>query len=330
MRHVHASDVRFLEAFRDDPTERRPINTIGVLARADEVGHGRSDALESAAKVAGRYRDDPRVRALCQTVLPVAGLLAVTAATLREDEFRAIGVLSEAPEAEVERLLLTADRFASAETEIALTPAVRAALLDRYGMFGLRLSLRLMHSGVATTAGALSRELLARSGLAPLREALTSRFAGRAEVLKARSALLTTEAVLRRYPVPAAAGLRHELELITASAHEFAEVRLLDTLRAGGLMLTPQERADAERVLGGEGVHPLTRLGVPVGSPPPDIVRAARAALSQWQRRAEHPASARDVREAARVLVRTSEGLVMGALGVPGQQPGAASMSKSG
>jgi hypothetical protein len=321
MRHVHAADVRFLESFRDDPTERRPINTLGVLARADEVGHARPDALESAAAIAGRYRDDPRVRALCQTVMPVAGLLAVTAATLREDEFRAINVLAEAPEAEVERLLLSADRFATADTEIGLEPARRAALLDRYGMFGLRLSLRLVHSGVATTAGALSRELLSRSGLVPLREALISRFAARADVLKARSALLATESVLRRYPFPAADGLRHELEVINSSAHEFAEVRLLDTLRGGGLMLTPQERADAERVLGVDGVEPEARLGLPPGSPQSEVLRTAQATLSQWQRRAEHPASARDVREAARVLVRTSEGLLMGALPGPGGTP---------
>jgi hypothetical protein len=322
MRHVHTSDVRFLEAFRDDPAERRPINTLGVLARADEVGHGRPDALDSAARVATRYRDDPRVRALCQTVLPVAGLLAVTAATLREDEFRAVNTLAEAAEAEVERLLMTADRFARAETEIALDIGTRTALLDRFGMFGLRLSLRLIHSGVATTSGALSRELLARSGLAPLREALLSRFSARADVLKARSALLAVEGVLRRYPVPAADGLRHELELITSGAHEFAEIRLLDTLRGGGLMLTPQERADAERLLGGDGVDPLTRLGVPAGAPQPDVLRSAQGTLSRWQRRAEHPASARDVREASRVLVRTAEGLVLGALQSAPRPPG--------
>ncbi|MEJ2865140.1 dynamin family protein [Actinomycetospora flava] len=334
MRHVHAADVRFLESFRDDPAERRPINTLGVLARADEVGHGRPDALDSAAKIAGRYRDDPRVRALCQTVMPVAGLLAVTAATLREDEFRAINVLAEAPEADVERLLLSADRFATAETEISLNPGLRAALLDRYGMFGLRLSLRLVHSGVATTAGALSRELLARSGLVPLREALISRFAARADVLKARSALLATESVLRRYPFPAADGLRHELEVINSGAHEFAEVRLLDTLRGGGLMLTPQERADAERVLGVDGVEPAARLALPPDAPQQEIVKAAQATLAQWQRRAEHPASARDVREAARVLVRTGEGLLMGALqanGTPmGQAPGGPMSSHGG
>ncbi|MDQ4119453.1 MAG: dynamin family protein, partial [Actinomycetota bacterium] len=71
MRHMHATDVSFLETFRNDPSERRPINTIAVLGRADEVGHGRPGALDSAARVAERYRLDPRVRALCQTVLPV-------------------------------------------------------------------------------------------------------------------------------------------------------------------------------------------------------------------------------------------------------------------
>ena len=312
MRHMHSTDVSFLESFRNDPSERRPINTIAVLGRADEVGHGRPGALDSAARVADRYRVDPRVRALCQTVLPVAGLLAATAATLREDEFRAIGMLASADEAETDRLLLTANRFASGDTAIDLAPSRRTALLLRFGLFGVRLSVQLVRSGVATTAGALSAELLHRSGLVPFREALTSRFAARSEVLKARSALKATESVLRRYPVPAAAALVHELEQVSAGAHEFAEIRLLDTLRTGALMLTEAERDAAERLLGGEGVHPMSRLGLSVGSGD-DPVAAARAALTQWQRRAEHPSSGRDVREACRVLVRTCEALVLGA-----------------
>ncbi|PVZ07665.1 dynamin family protein [Actinomycetospora cinnamomea] len=315
MRHVHTSDIRFLEAFRDDPAERRPINTIGVLGRADEVGHGRPEALESAARVARRYSEDPRVRGLCQTVLPVAGLLAVTAATLREDEFRALGAVAAAPEVDRERLLLTAGRFVGADDAFGLSHEQRAALLDRFGLFGVRLGTRLVVSGVATTAGALSRELLDRSGLVPLREALATRFAARAEVLKARSALLTAEAVLRRHPVDPASGLDRELEQISASAHEFAEVRLLDRLRAGELMLTDQERRDAECLLGAEGVDPASRLALPAEAPSADHVRAAQAALTRWQRRAEHPTSVREVRDAARVLVRTCEGLLLGATG---------------
>jgi hypothetical protein len=309
MRHLHSSDVRFLETFRNDPAEHRPINTIAVLGRADEVGHGRVDALESAARVAARYQQDPRLQALCQTVLPVAGLLAATAATLREDEFRALTTLARADEAELERLLVTAARFTGAETDIAVDPARRAALLDRFGFFGLRLSVRLVQNGV-TTAAALSRELSARAGLGPLRDALTGRFAGRADVLKARSALLAVDAVLQRWPLPAAASLRHDYERITAGAHEFAEIRLLDTLRTGALMLTDTEKTDAYRVLGGDGTAPATRLAVHPQSPPDELSRAAIAALAQWQRRAEHPSSTRDVREAARVLARTCEGLV--------------------
>src|SRR6202000_3167991 len=140
-------------------------------------------------------------------------------------------------------------------------------------------------NGVATTAAALSRELSARAGLGPLRDALTERFAGRADVLKARAAVVAFAAVRRRCPVPAA-GLRHEYERITAGAHEFAEIRLLDTLRAGALMLTDNEKAAAHRVLGGDGAPPAPRLNLAAQSPAGEMYRAAIAALTQWQRRA--------------------------------------------
>ena len=51
-RHLHGHDVRFLEAFQDDDAGNpNPVNAVCVLARADEIGGGRLDALESAARV---------------------------------------------------------------------------------------------------------------------------------------------------------------------------------------------------------------------------------------------------------------------------------------
>jgi len=313
MRHVHASDMRFLEAFRDDPAKRWPINAVGVLARADEVGHARPDALESASAIAARYRDDVRVRGLCQTVMPVAGLLGASAATLREDEFRALGRLATGPVADVDRLLLTATRFATAETDVEVEARRRAVLLDRYGLFGVRLSVRLLREGTVTTAGELSRELVHHSGLGPLRDVLTTRFAGRADVLRAQSALTVLEGVIRRWPVAETQGLRHEIEQITAGAHEFVEVRLLDRLHTGAVVFPDDERAEAERLLGGEGLAPATRLGLPEDARGEEVARAASAVLGRWQRRAEHPGSTRAVRETARVLVRTCEGLLAAA-----------------
>ena len=91
LRHTHASDMRFLEAFTDDEFARgTPMNTVGVLSRSDEIGACRLDAMEVADRIARRYTTDPRLRRLCPVVVPVAGLLGYAGTTLRESEFRAL------------------------------------------------------------------------------------------------------------------------------------------------------------------------------------------------------------------------------------------------
>ena len=64
-----------------------PVNAVVVLSRADEIGAARPDALESARPIAARYAADRRVRELASGVVPVAGLLAETGATLRQAQF---------------------------------------------------------------------------------------------------------------------------------------------------------------------------------------------------------------------------------------------------
>src|SRR3954447_8546347 len=77
MKHLHAGDVDFLRAFQDTEVSRpNPINAIGVLSRADEIAVGRLDAMASARRIAARLSQEPRLRRVAQTVLPVAGLLA--------------------------------------------------------------------------------------------------------------------------------------------------------------------------------------------------------------------------------------------------------------
>jgi len=308
MRHVHGDDVRFLEAFHDDPAERRPVNTIGVLSKADEVGHARLDALDSAARIAARYARDPRVRGLCQTVVPVAGLLASSAVSLKESEFRVVRLLAQAED--TDRLLMSADRFATAESEVDVRPGERAELVDRFGLYGVRLAVQLAREGTVTSARSLSGELLARSGLDRLRSLLVTQFAARADVLKARSALQAVEAVLREFP-DRTGGLLHEWERIVAGAHEFAEIQLIDSIRLGVVLFTSDEARDAERLLGGSGVDVLSRLGLAPNAGRAAVRQTLGTQLLRWQRRAEHPASPRDVRDAARVLVRTCEGILL-------------------
>ena len=55
MRHLHAGDARFLEAFMDHSiAHASPVNAVVVLSRADEIGSARPDALISARAIARR------------------------------------------------------------------------------------------------------------------------------------------------------------------------------------------------------------------------------------------------------------------------------------
>jgi len=308
MRHLHTTDIGFLEAFHDqEVAQATPVNAIAVLSRADEIGVGRLDALNSARRIARRYRADATIRGLCQTVVAVAGLLAQTGRTMRQQEFAALTTLAGLSRAELDGMLLSVDRFSRVES--ALDTDTRARLIDRFGLFGVRLGATLIRQGV-TDPSALSAELVRRSGLDDLRSLLTTQFAERRELLKARSALLAVDLVLTREPRPAAAPLAAEVERILAGAHEFAELRLLATIRAGVVKLPPEALTEAERLLGGDGGVPAARLGLDPSADPAELAAAALDAAGRWQRRAESPLSSRAVSDAARLVVRSCEGIL--------------------
>jgi hypothetical protein len=309
MRHLHARDAAFLEAFRDRGVARATaVNTVAVLSRADEIGGGRVDALFSARGIATRYRGDPTVRGLCQNVVAVAGLLAETARTLRQAEHTALAALASTPRDELDVQLLSVDRFLRAGRDGAVTGEVRHRLVNRFGLFGIRLSVSLIRQG-ADGPAALAAELVARSGLRELEQVLHTQFTQRRDVLKARSALLAVDSVLRGRDRGL---LTREIEKVLAGAHEFAELRLLGALRAGVVGVPPGDAADAERLLGDAGTAPATRLGLPADEPPDELRLAAFAALDRWQRHAANPMLSRATADACRVVVRSCEGLLAG------------------
>lgn len=309
MRHLHATDVHFLESFYDQGVARAtPINTIAVLSRADEIGVGRLDALSSARRIAKRYRTDDKIRGLCQTVVAVAGLLAQTGRTMRQHEFTALSALAALPRADLDGMLLSVDRFS--RTELASPdPEARARLMERFGLFGVRLSTTLIRQGM-TDPNTIATELVRRSGLDELRSVLSTQFSERRDLLKARSALLAVDLVLTREPRPSAAPLAQEVERILAGAHEFAELRLLSTIRSGAVKLAPEVLQEAERLLGGDGGSAAARLGLEPGVGPDDLRAAALEAVTRWQRRAESPMSSRVVSDVARLVVRSCEGVL--------------------
>jgi len=317
MRHLHESDVRFLESFHDQvASQPGAVNSIGILSRADEIGVGRIDAMGSARRIAARYTVDPKVRKLCQTVIPMSGLLAETATTLRQDEFQQLQTLALADRGALDELLISVDRFNSADTSVAITPIERQELLDRFGLFGVRVSCALIRQKSAASSSELAELLVDRSGLATLRTTLSSHFAARGDVLRARSALLSLERLLISHRPAGVEALDAEIERIVSRTHEFAEVQLLGALRAGHVTLPAADLQRAEVLLGAAGTLAHERLGAEPHTHGAELALLATEQHGYWQALSENPLMRRDSVNAARVLTRSCEGLIAGAAAV--------------
>ena len=308
IRHAHSTDIAFLDAFMDrSVTAASPVNAVAVLSRADEIGGGRLDAMESSARIARRYEADPQLTGLCAAVVPMAGLLAETGLTLREDEVASLRVLAATDDELLSTMLLSADHFCEISSS-DLTVEIRRDLLGRLGMFGVRLALQEMRSGRASTAATLGPILVEHSGLVELRRLVSRHFGPRARVLQARTAISSLRALSRavRDLDPAlSAEVDRELERIEVTTVEFAQVRGAHLISTGAVQVTPDERTELERIVSGRSGPAV--LGLADGASTDQIKSAAIAGISRWRTRAGDPLADPTTLEICDVAIRTLE-----------------------
>ncbi|MFE1645820.1 dynamin family protein [Microbacterium sp. P01] len=308
LRHIHASDVSFLEAFRDAAAgSSQTINAVALLSRADEIGSGRIDSLLSAARIASRYRQDGALRSLALGCIPVAGLLAEGARTLRENEFSAFQELAGLDRSIRDRMLISVDRFTRPGEQTTLSVQRRAALLDRFGIFGVRLAAALVRGG-ARSSSALSERMVQQSGLIEVQRFVAEQFRSRATALKARVVVEGVEALLRDDPRAGSDRVLASLERVTANSHDLRELDLLASLRTSGSDLSDDDAVQAERIVGGAGTPALSRLGLPDLATTVQIHDRVEELLARWRSLAEAPLSDRRTVELCRVVVRSLEG----------------------
>ncbi|OBG17669.1 Isoniazid-inducible protein iniC [Mycolicibacterium celeriflavum] len=309
LRTLNAADIALLKQIGElVGGSAGALGVIGVASRADEIGAGRIDAMLSAKDVATRFTVEMERTGTCQAVVPVSGLLALTARTLRQSEFVALEKLAGVDAAELTKAMLSVDRFVREDSSLPVDAATRAALLDRFGMFGIRISIAVLRAGVSDSV-ALADELLQRSGLVALREVIDQQFAQRSDLLKAHTALLSLRQFVQHNPIYATPYILADIDPLLADTHAFEELRLLSQLRSRPTTLNDDEMASLRRIIGGSGTDAASRLGLQPDNPY-DGPRAAFAAAQRWRRRAEHPLNDPFTTRACRAAVRSAEALV--------------------
>lgn len=308
MRHLHGSDLSFLEAFADTAAgTSKTVNAVAVLSRADEVGSGRIDSMLSASKVASRYAKEGALTRLAIDVVPVAGLLGEAARTLREEEFRDLKRLAGLERKERELTLISADRFGRAKDVAGITRTQRRNLLARLGIFGIRVGVTLIRAGAANSSE-LAEQLVGQSGLGELVDVIQRHFSARAEELKVRGVLDSLEGLIRAVPPQAASvAIETGIERIRASAHGLRELELLSQLRLGGAVLPDPWASRAERIIGGGGTDSETRLGVAPGAMSESLYASALGQVDEWRVLAHSPTMPRTGVDACRVVIRSLE-----------------------
>jgi hypothetical protein len=310
MRHLHASDVKFLESFRDTAAGvAQTICAVGVLSRSDEIGSGRIDSLLSAGKVARRYERDGDLASLVLGVIPVAGLVAEGARTLRESEYAAFRELAGLQRAERERLLVSADRFTRESEATTVSAADRRALLGRFGIFGVRLATALIRGGVDSSSD-LADAMVRQSGLVELRQFVREQFRTRSTTLKVRGVLLGLEKLVHDNPRDGAEDIRAGIERISATAHTLRELTLLARARAEGLPLESADATEAQVIIGGSGTSAQARLGLPEDADAGDVRDRAEERLAHWHGLAESPLTERAAVGVCFVVIRSLEEII--------------------
>ncbi len=204
--------------------------------------------------------------------------------------------------------MLSVDRFARPDSALPVDAGTRRQLLERFGMFGIRISLAVLRAGVGDAAG-LADELLKRSGLVALREVIDQQFAQRADMLKAHTALVSLRRFVEAHPIAATPYVIADIDPLLADTHAFEELRLLSQLSSRQTTLNDDEMASLRRIIGGSGTDTASRLGLSAEASY-DAPRAAFAAAQRWRRRADHPLNDPFTTRACRAAVRSAEAVV--------------------
>lgn len=251
-----------------------PLNTLGVLSRADGFGEGAlgaRDPIEHAgahsAHLARQLEDT------VMTVLPVAGLLAETTHTgaLTEHDARALAGLAGYTPLELIDLLDRPD-------PAPIPAAVRERLLDLLGEDGVVRGREVASQGAA----ALNEWLSQRSGVPALRRVLGERLDGFARLHRAGRLIRELETLAYTHPA------RDRIRTVVDGLR--TDPAIYDVLLFGHLssMLEADPGSEVTAELRRMVENPLlpAKLGLAAHAGPEEVREAARELQSRAQGRA--------------------------------------------
>ncbi|WP_299577633.1 dynamin family protein [uncultured Williamsia sp.] len=257
-----------------------PLNTLGVLSRADGFGEGAlgsRDPIEQAAEHAGRVAT--RLAHAVSAVVPISGLMAQTSHTgaLSEQHARTLAALSAL---DAEELVDELDR----DDDGVIDARMRGELLDLLGEYGILHGRMIARDGAA----ALNQWLSQRSGVPMLHQLMQSSLSEFAILNRARRVIAYVDQLAYNHPA------RDQIRMIVHQMRThpaMLRVALLDDLQKL-LAADPYSGVVEEIRTLLLAADPAECVGLPAGSSTQDVHLHANQRLSAAQTQALSTATA--------------------------------------
>ncbi|MBV9920617.1 MAG: hypothetical protein JOY78_07170 [Pseudonocardia sp.] len=297
----------------DDPLAMQPALTIGVLARIDEMGaiDPTGSGMAIARRMAAMYTPAD-VRGRCAVVVPVAGQLARTAATLTEDDLDVLRAIARrsgtTPQPPRRPTPHRRDQQAEDVTERCAAAEVENGLRRRLGTPGIELAVALVAAGQAPTVAALVAALVRSSGMQALVTELDRRLIRRALCTRARAVFRSFHKLVSAHPPDRDADRLSDM--ITALRSDSLALDELDTvtdLYSTRSRLAADLRAAAALLLGASGPDRWVRLSLPDNADREAVQAAIATQQTHWHDLSTHPTTRGSWGDVGAVVVRTCE-----------------------
>jgi hypothetical protein len=268
-----------------------PLNTLGVLSRADSFGEGVLGVARNPIQHAGAHAAElaKQLHSAVSTVVPVAGLLAETAHTgqLTESDARALHTLARYDPLDLFDLL-------ESDNPGPVTPQMRDRLLDLVGEYGLVLGREVAAQGAYALNGWLSQS----SGIQALQHVLYTVLHRFAAMHRCDRIMIELDSLV--YTHPARDPIRAIVQGIRADP-AMQPVLMYRNLRSL-LQADPQSPlvGDLRRLL--SGANDAERMGLPPNVHPQDVMHAVAQRLGWVQQRAIATSSAAEDAAVAQLI----------------------------
>lgn len=297
---INADTLSIIEDFRQGVGNGfLPINAMGVMSKIDEIwlSDPESDPLQEARRVIEGLRSQEVVRNTLFDIYPVSALLALCGSTLSESERHLFAGLSAMDPVRFSRLLKSERRFLAKYDDVPATEEQRAALLGKYGRYGIHLIVEYLRQQPSASIPQIREMLLQKSGFTPFMKVVREHFGERAALIKNYSTLYALsvrchqegDRLCQKKDAASVANrlllqrvLRKIDEVMEVLYVEFQKVDVLIEMYEGKLQLNADDYEELRRVCGEYGSSCLHRIGLSEGATVEDMLQRVSERLAYW------------------------------------------------